>query len=80
MGIRILLCMRILWNGNFDKRGRKEKQVIKCLNEHLKDYLDNDFSQRLINRIYDEFILDHFRIKQTIERVKKQYLKSEVEK
>lgn len=59
---------------------RYEKQVIKCLNEHLKDYLDNDFSQRLINRIYDEFILDHFRIKQTIERVKKQYLKSEVEK
>ena len=55
---------------------RYEEQVIKCLNEHLKDYLDNDFSQRMINRIYDEFILDNFRIKQTTERVKKQYLKS----
>lgn len=62
---------------------RYEEQVIKCLNEHLKDYLDNDFSQRMINRIYDEFILDRFRIMQTIERVKKQkqYLESsEVEK
>ena len=59
---------------------RYEEQVIKCLNEHLKDYLDNDFSQRLINRVYDEFILDHFRIMQTIERVKKQHLKLEVEK
>ncbi len=58
---------------------RYEEQVIKCLNEHLKDYLDNDFSQRLINRVYDEFILDHFRIMQTIERVKKQHLKLEVE-
>ena len=60
---------------------RYQEQVIKCLNEHLKDYLDNDFSQRMINRIYDEFILDNLRVKQTIERVKKQYLKSsEVEK
>lgn len=50
----------------------RELQTVKCLQENLKNYIDDDFALRITERVRDMFILEHISITLTIQRVKNQ--------
>ncbi len=51
----------------------RELRTIKCLQENLKNYIDDDFAFRITERVRDMFILEHIRLTMTVQRVKNQH-------